>query len=241
MPIPSAGSAIQYKTLNQLVQMQMDFIVANIPATLSKPLGPFLTALCYATGLVALVMQRLVQLALLAARLSTATADDVDSFVGDFQITRLPAVPATGQVTFGRFTSAPGPILVPVGALVTTSGAPSSKYQVVPPIVVKTQTSLGCTTTVLKVLSNYGMSVGDTISVDGFAFVSGAATIASFPDATTINLNGTLNGAPGTGVGVTDASANPAYSAAQNAYVMATGGTSVVASVRALVAGTAGN
>lgn len=244
MPTPSAGSAIQYKTLAQLVQIQLDYITANIPVTLSKPLGPFITAIAYAAALVGLVLQRLVQLALLAARLSTAVGPDVDSFIGDYQLTRLPAVAASGQVTFGRFSPAPSQIIVPTGAIVQTSPSPQAtviQFQVVAPISVVTQTVLGCTTTVLKVVSNYGMSVGDAVSVSGFTFISGVATIASLPDAGTINLNGTLSGIPGVGVNVIDGTQNPSYSTTQAGYIIPVGGSSVIATVQALVAGSSGN
>src|SRR6058998_521692 len=94
---------IQFRTLNQLVQLQQDYLVANLPATLSRPLGPFIVAITYASALVGLVLQRLIQLVLAAARLSTSSGDDVDSFVADFNLARLPSAAATGLVTFSRF------------------------------------------------------------------------------------------------------------------------------------------
>src|SRR5882724_369590 len=247
MPTPTAGAAIQFKTLNQLVQLQLDFITANAPVALTKPLGPFITAVCFATGLVALVLQRLVQLALVAARLSTATGTDVDSFVADFGVTRLAGNVASGPVTFSRFTPAPSTIVVPVGSIVQTSTSPAIQYQVVEPLAILVSTiagsTLGLSTTTLKVTSVYGMLQGDTVAVDGFSFAppAGAGFILSITAPDTLVVNGVLNAAPGTGIRVSDISASAGFSATNNGYLIAAGASSVVASTQALVSGTSGN
>jgi uncharacterized phage protein gp47/JayE len=49
----------------------------------------------------------------LSERLVTSTGTDVDSFVGDFGLTRLPARPATGDVTFSRFYAGMSSLIVP--------------------------------------------------------------------------------------------------------------------------------
>lgn len=126
-----ATTDIQYKTLDQLVQLQLNYISANAPTTLTLPLGPFITAICYATGLVALVIQRLGQLILKAARLSTSTGDDVDSFIADYGLSRLPGVKARGEVTFSTFSPATSSIFIPNGVLVQTSAKPAIQFQVV--------------------------------------------------------------------------------------------------------------
>lgn len=53
-----------------------------------------------------------------AARHSTGT--DVDSFVGDYSLARMPAVAAQGNVTFSRFTNTNAAV-IPVGATVITA------------------------------------------------------------------------------------------------------------------------
>lgn len=125
------ASTIQFKTLNQLVQIQLDYIAANAPVVLNTPLGPFVTAVCYATALVALSLQRIIQLVLNAARLTSSSGADVDSFVEDFGMSRAPGVKAAGEVLLSRFVTAVSQILIPVGSIVQTSGTPPVQYQIV--------------------------------------------------------------------------------------------------------------
>lgn len=66
--------------------------------------GSVLRALAQAMTGVVLWLQGLILQLLAATRLNTSTGADVDSFVADFGLTRLPAVSATGVVTFSRFT-----------------------------------------------------------------------------------------------------------------------------------------
>lgn len=127
-----ASTDIQYKTLNQLVQLQLNYIAANAPTTLTLPLGPFVTAICYATAFVALVLQRLVQLVLKASRLSTATGDDVDSFIADFGMSpREEGTKARGTVTVSKLVNAPSAIFIPNGSLFKTASSPALKFYAV--------------------------------------------------------------------------------------------------------------
>ena len=64
----------------------------------------------------------LIQALILAMRLSTATDGDVDSFVADFGLTRLPATLATGVVVFGALTPPSTPIPIAAGSIVQTNG-----------------------------------------------------------------------------------------------------------------------
>lgn len=57
---------------------------------------------------------------LLASRLATSKGADVDSFVGDYGLTRLPASPATGSATVARFASV-GSATLPVSTLLLSS------------------------------------------------------------------------------------------------------------------------
>lgn len=66
--------------------------------------GSVLRAIAQAMTGVVLWLQGLILQLLAASRLNTSTGADVDSFVADFGLTRLPAVSATGVVTFSRFT-----------------------------------------------------------------------------------------------------------------------------------------
>jgi uncharacterized phage protein gp47/JayE len=63
----------------------------------------------------------LLQQVLAASRLNTAQGADVDSWLAQFQgFTRLPAVTATGQVTFSRYVAASAALIVP-GLLIKTA------------------------------------------------------------------------------------------------------------------------
>jgi len=71
-------------------------------------------------------LQAMILQVLTAARLSTSTGSDVDSFVADFSQTRLGAQAATGLATFSRFTASASAPFVPVGATVKTSDGSQS-------------------------------------------------------------------------------------------------------------------
>lgn len=87
---------------------------------LNLTVGSVLRAVLEATSSVGLWLQYLILLVLQATRLSTSTGTDVDSFVNDFGVTRLPAVSATGDVTFSRLTTGQA-AFIPVGATVMTA------------------------------------------------------------------------------------------------------------------------
>lgn len=70
-------------------------------------------------------------MARLSAYISTAVGYDLDNKVNDFGLTRKPATPATGTVTFTRNTPATSNITVPGGSIVSTvpsSLAPSVSF-----------------------------------------------------------------------------------------------------------------
>ena len=60
-----------------------------------------------------------------STRAATSTGADLDSWMADFSLARLPAVPASGTVTLSRFTPS-GRALAPVGALVRTADGAQS-------------------------------------------------------------------------------------------------------------------
>jgi hypothetical protein len=73
--------------------------------------------------------QALVLLLLQAARLSTASGTDVDTFVGDFQVYRLRAQAATGAVILSRISPNNTTVFIPTGTLFQTQGG-DQKYKV---------------------------------------------------------------------------------------------------------------
>lgn len=75
-------------------------------------------------------LQAQVQLVLSLSRAQTSTGADLDSWMAQFNFTRLPSTYATGQEQFLRLTPASSNIIVPAGAVVQTVGG-GIQYQVV--------------------------------------------------------------------------------------------------------------
>jgi len=77
--------------------------------------GSVIRSLLEASASVGLWIENLIIQVLTACRLATSNGTDVDSFINDFSMQRLPAVPASGQVTFSRLSpaSAPAALIVP--------------------------------------------------------------------------------------------------------------------------------
>ena len=75
-------------------------------------------------------LQFLMQIIWAAARLSTSSGSDVDSFVNDFGLTRLPATYATGPVTLTALTAPSFAVPVAPGAIVQTAGG-AIQYQLI--------------------------------------------------------------------------------------------------------------
>jgi uncharacterized phage protein gp47/JayE len=87
---------------------------------LDMTVGSVLRAILEATASIALWLQWLIVQVLGVTRAATSTGPDLDSWVADFSLTRLPAMAATGLVTFARYT--PGlTAFIPVGAQVISS------------------------------------------------------------------------------------------------------------------------
>lgn len=112
---------LQTKSFTTLVQEQ----VAAVQGGASKYLvdttvGSILRAVVEAVAAVVLWLQGLILKLLATTRASTSTGADLDSWMADFGLTRLPSVAASGQATFARFTST-AQAVVPIGAIVQTT------------------------------------------------------------------------------------------------------------------------
>jgi len=86
---------------------------------LDLSVGSVLRAILEANASIGLWLQWLLLLVLNNTRAATSKGPDLDSWMADFGLTRLPAVAATGTVIFSRF-SPTNTALIPVGALVKT-------------------------------------------------------------------------------------------------------------------------
>ena len=87
--------------------------------------GSVLRAVIEANAALALWMQWLILQLLGATRAATSEGGDLDTWVADFGVARLPGAPAAGNVLFSRTT--PGrAALIPAGSLVRTDGPAST-------------------------------------------------------------------------------------------------------------------
>ncbi len=111
---------LSLQTFNSLVQNMAAAVQAAASQLLDLTVGSATRALLEANASIALWMQWLILQVLQSTRAATSTGGDLDSWMADMTLTRLPAVAAMGSVTFSRFTPL-APALVPVGALVRTA------------------------------------------------------------------------------------------------------------------------
>jgi uncharacterized phage protein gp47/JayE len=111
---------LSLQNFNTLMQNMAAAVQSAATQLLDLTVGSTLRAILEANASVALWMQWLILLVLQTTRAATSIGSDLDSWMADFAFTRMPAVAATGIVTFTRFTVI-GTALVPVGALVRTS------------------------------------------------------------------------------------------------------------------------
>lgn len=80
---------------------------------LNLAVGSVSRSLIEASASIGMWMEYLIIAVWLSERLATSTGTDVDSFVNDFGLTRLPASSAAGSVTFSRFYSGSSALIVP--------------------------------------------------------------------------------------------------------------------------------
>jgi uncharacterized phage protein gp47/JayE len=109
------------RSFNTIVQTIAAGIQGRAAALIDLSVGSPLRAIAEAVAGVALWLQAFALQILTVARLATSVGTDVDSFVADFELTRLSESLATGTLTFTRYTAAATSPFVPVGATVQTS------------------------------------------------------------------------------------------------------------------------
>ena len=111
---------INAKNLDTLVREQVATIQGSNGALVDLSIGSVLRSVVEAYSTVTLWLQGLILKVLAANRAATSTGSDLDSWVADYGVSRLPASAASGIVTFSRFTPS-AQAVVPVGALVQTA------------------------------------------------------------------------------------------------------------------------
>ncbi|MGT2505662.1 baseplate J/gp47 family protein [Cupriavidus basilensis] len=157
--------SIQTQDWVTLVRNQVTAIQGYAKVLVDLTVGSILRAVVEANAAVVIWLQGLIMQVLAITRAATSSGADLDSWVADFGVTRLPATYATGQVTFARFTATQQAV-VPVGATVQT-GDGTQQYAVTADT---TNPAYNAT------LGGYVLAAGtSSVSVPVLAVVAGAA------------------------------------------------------------------
>lgn len=110
------------RNFSQLVSDGAAGVQGAARALVDLSVGSTLRALLESNASVALWMQWIAVQVLAASRASTSEGDDLDSWMADFGIVRLPAVAARGEVSLSRYVPNAA-AFVPVGAQLRSSDA----------------------------------------------------------------------------------------------------------------------
>jgi phage-related baseplate assembly protein len=92
------------QSFSAMVQQMAATLQGNASQLVDLTVGSVLRALLEASASVALWMQWLILQVLSTTRAATSIGPDLDSWMADFSLTRLPATSAVGTVTFSRYT-----------------------------------------------------------------------------------------------------------------------------------------
>src|ERR1700677_3719404 len=107
------------RTLTDIVRDMSAAITASAGRIIDVSVGSVLRAISEANAAIVLWVQWLVLLTLQTTRAATSTGVDLDSWMADFSLSRLPAVAASGIATFSRY-SGTAVAFVPAGTVVKT-------------------------------------------------------------------------------------------------------------------------
>ena len=111
---------LSLKSFSQLVEDMGAALQSSATALIDLSAGSVIRAIFEANASVVLWLQWLILLLLQTTRAATSTGSDLDSWMADFGLTRLPASPSSGIVTFSRYAGNLA-ALIPVGAVVKTA------------------------------------------------------------------------------------------------------------------------
>jgi uncharacterized phage protein gp47/JayE len=107
------------RTFTSLVQDMAAGVQSASSQVLDLTVGSTLRAILESSASAGLWMQWLILQVLQMTRAATSSSTDLDSWMADFSLARLPSTLASGLVTFSRFNTS-APALVPLGTLVKT-------------------------------------------------------------------------------------------------------------------------
>jgi uncharacterized phage protein gp47/JayE len=111
--------SLPVRSFTTIVRDMAAAITASAGELIDVSVGSVLRALIESNAAIVLWIQWLILLTLQSTRAATCTGVDLDTWMADFSLLRLPAVAATGIVTFSRF-SGTAAAAVPVSTLIKT-------------------------------------------------------------------------------------------------------------------------
>src|SRR5271168_1385912 len=111
---------LNLKGFSQLVEDMGAALQSSASSLIDVSVGSIVRAIFEANASVVLWLQWLVLQVLQTTRASTSNGSDLDSWMADFGLTRLPAIPSTGIVTFSRFVNSLS-ATIPTGAVVKST------------------------------------------------------------------------------------------------------------------------
>ena len=191
---------LSLKGFSQLVEDMSAALQSSTTALVDVSVGSIVRALFEANASVVLWVQWLILQVLQTTRASTSVGSDLDSWMMDFGLTRLPAAPSTGIATFSRF-AANLAATIPLASIVkTTDGSVSfsvtedNTLSVWQAAVSGYVIPAGVTSADLPVVCNAGGSVGNVLastinviaaSLPGVDHVNNASPLSNGADAET--------------------------------------------------------
>ena len=114
---------LQLQTFATLVARAAASVQGSARTLLDLTVGSTLRAILEANAAIGLWIQWLIVQVLATTRAATSNGPDLDSWVADFSLSRLPASPATGQITLSRFTATQAAFIPPTATLRTADGS----------------------------------------------------------------------------------------------------------------------
>lgn len=111
--------ALNTQSFSQLLSTMVTAVQGAAATLVDTTIGSILRAVLEAVGAVVLWLQGMLLQILSLTRAATSNSSDLDSWMADYGLTRLPAVAPSGSVTFSRFTTTTQAV-VPIGATVQT-------------------------------------------------------------------------------------------------------------------------
>src|ERR1022692_4874685 len=107
------------RSFTDIIRDMCAAITTSVSGLIDVSIGSVLRAIIESNAAIVLWVQWLVLLTLQTTRAATSAGTDLDSWMADFSLLRLPATAASGVVSFSRYSGVAG-TLIPAGTVVKT-------------------------------------------------------------------------------------------------------------------------